>query len=430
MRKQKNNKSIFVSIASYRDPQILSTIIDCIRQAENPKKIFFGICLQDTKDMFDKLRSLRRKLKLKMKIYHVDWRDSQGACWARYIIQKKLYRQQEFYLQLDSHHRFLEQWDSVLKDIYYKKQKEGIKKPIIGGYCPGYHNNSCDSGAIQISCMDKFTKDGDLVFKPMVINKKISQSTVPARFLSGHFLFCSGLFCKECEYDPNLYFRGEEITLSARAYTHGYSFFHPSTEIIWHYYLRTEENKHWNNHNNSNGFIIAHSTRDKKAKSRVRKLLGSESNDLRFANYGLGNEKTLHDYELYAGLNFKEKLIHSYAYNVRNDSPFAYCMNETEWSNMMVNKLVVVNIDKEVVNSFNSDLQNIILCVENLKGKLLYRIDIEPHQIPALLKDDLVWRGEIGVEDIPAKAIVIPVYKGGRFGNRLSNNRVNHYDVE
>lgn len=431
--KRKRRNTIFVSIASYRDPDIIKTIIDCINKAENPKSVFFGICLQDNKETYNILRGLRRKYKINMKIEFFDWRDSQGACWARYIIQKKLFNNQDYYLQLDSHHRFIEQWDAVLLDMLKKKQSEGFKKPIIGGYCPGFNaeNNTCENVIIQISSFDLFSHDGDMVFKPMVINEEIKGSScIPARFLSGHFIFTIGQFCKDCIYDPNLYFRGEEITLSARAFTNGYDFFHPNMPIIWHFYIRSEDQKHWDNHKNNNGFIIGHNIRDKKAKERVRKLLGSEKNNINFGVYGLGSERSLHDYELYCGLDFKTQRVHRYANNIMSNAPFAYTMSEQEWDNMLMKKLIVLKIDKKIVKEITPNLESLIICIENHKKKLLYRSDIKQNEVIELLKNNLEYKKVVGIEEVPSQAVVIPYYRDKKFGNRFINNQLNYYDTE
>ena len=42
------NKKIFVSIASYKDFDVINTIIDCFDKANNPNDVFVGLCLQDT----------------------------------------------------------------------------------------------------------------------------------------------------------------------------------------------------------------------------------------------------------------------------------------------------------------------------------------------------------------------------------------------
>jgi hypothetical protein len=40
------NGKIFIQIASYRDPQLIPTIKDCIEKAKNPKKLVFSIAWQ------------------------------------------------------------------------------------------------------------------------------------------------------------------------------------------------------------------------------------------------------------------------------------------------------------------------------------------------------------------------------------------------
>ena len=39
-------ETIFISIASYRDPELIPTIQDCITNSKNPDRLRFGICWQ------------------------------------------------------------------------------------------------------------------------------------------------------------------------------------------------------------------------------------------------------------------------------------------------------------------------------------------------------------------------------------------------
>ena len=49
-------KSIFVQIASYRDPQLIPTIKDCLENAKNPKNLVFSIAWQHAEeDLWDNL---------------------------------------------------------------------------------------------------------------------------------------------------------------------------------------------------------------------------------------------------------------------------------------------------------------------------------------------------------------------------------------
>jgi len=48
--------TIFIQIASYRDPELVSTIKDCILKAKYPNLLSFGICWQHAKeDIWDTL---------------------------------------------------------------------------------------------------------------------------------------------------------------------------------------------------------------------------------------------------------------------------------------------------------------------------------------------------------------------------------------
>ena len=100
-----NNNLIFVSIAAYRDPQLLPTVRDCIRKAGNPAQFRFGICWQrDTEDP-----SLPFGDDPRFRVFEVNWRESKGACWARAEIMK-LWQGEDWFLQVDSHCRFAEAW--------------------------------------------------------------------------------------------------------------------------------------------------------------------------------------------------------------------------------------------------------------------------------------------------------------------------------
>ena len=47
---------IFIQIASYRDPQLIPTIKDCLSNAKHPENLVFGICRQyHPEDGFDDL---------------------------------------------------------------------------------------------------------------------------------------------------------------------------------------------------------------------------------------------------------------------------------------------------------------------------------------------------------------------------------------
>ena len=125
--KSANNK-IFISIASYRDPQLLLTLRDCIAKAKHPENLVFSICWQ--KDENDSLEEFSQDKRFK--IIPIPYKESKGTCWARSRIQDN-YTNEKYYLQLDSHHRFVEHWDEKCINMIKQLQKKGHKKPLLTG---------------------------------------------------------------------------------------------------------------------------------------------------------------------------------------------------------------------------------------------------------------------------------------------------------
>ena len=99
----KKNK-IFVQIASYRDPELLPTLKDCIEKAKFPKNLVFSIAWQHSpEDTWDTLSAYTKDKRFK--IIDIPHLESEGVCWARHKLQQN-YNNEEYTLQLDSHHRF------------------------------------------------------------------------------------------------------------------------------------------------------------------------------------------------------------------------------------------------------------------------------------------------------------------------------------
>ena len=72
----------------------------------------------------------------------------------------------------------------------------------------------------------------------MMIGWEKEKNPVPSRFLSAHFIFTDGIFNRDVQYDPSLYFHGEEITMAVRAFTWGYDLLAPHKVVCWHHYGR------------------------------------------------------------------------------------------------------------------------------------------------------------------------------------------------
>lgn len=182
-------KKIFVQIASFRDSQLLPTLDDLFDKADEPDNLRVCICWQhsedDEWDNLDKYQHDRR-----VKIIDVKAEESKGVCWARNLIQQE-YLFEDFTLQLDSHHRFVEGWDTELKNEILQLQLQGYKKPLLTGYITSFHPSlPKDEWAKEpwLMTFDRFTPDGVLFFAPSTIpNWEMKRTPVPARFYSAHF---------------------------------------------------------------------------------------------------------------------------------------------------------------------------------------------------------------------------------------------------
>lgn len=290
--------TIFVSIAAYRDPELVPTIEDCLRRARWPDQLRFGICWQHGADEPRPPRLGRGR----MRLLDVPWRESRGACWARAECMK-LYGGEDWFLQLDSHHRFAQDWDATLLD---QAEKSGSARPVLSTYAAAFDPAAPTPAADAATCMrfDRFTPEAiPLYLFGAMPGWERRTGPMRARFVSGHLLFAPGRFVEDVPYDPDLYFIGEEITLAIRAFTHGYDLFHPGAHVAWHEYTRKLRPKHWDDHVTAMGAETPWHARDSVSLAKVRRFL--EAPEL--GRFGCGELRSFADYEAYAGLVFRRR---------------------------------------------------------------------------------------------------------------------------
>ncbi|MGB1531124.1 MAG: GlcNAc-transferase family protein [Gammaproteobacteria bacterium] len=100
--------SIFISIASYQDPLLISTIFSAYNNAEKKEDLIFSICDQsDNGIKVDKITFANQ-----IHYEHVDPLFSKGPCWARHRAQS-FFNDEDFFLQIDSHTQFAPGWDII-----------------------------------------------------------------------------------------------------------------------------------------------------------------------------------------------------------------------------------------------------------------------------------------------------------------------------
>ena len=254
----------------------------------------------------------------------------------------KLWRGEEWYLQVDSHCRFAADWDIKLIE---GMRLTGSSKPILSTYASPFTPGGDEvlaEGPLQMA-FQGFTEDGIPHMKPFAIpNWESLTGPRRARFLSAGFLFTHGNIVRELGYDPDLYFLGEEIALTVRAFTSGYDLFHPHQTILWHDYGRPNALKHWGDHTEQNNVSRAWHELDSQSKKKVRRLLSGQPVE----SYGLGSVRTLQQYQDYAGLSFA--LRKAQDYTVRSEEP-PNPQAGPEWTGQIFSWMVRIEFDRSAL---------------------------------------------------------------------------------
>lgn len=294
------DQRIFVQVAAYRDPELLPTLRHCIANADQPQQLTFGICWQHAED--DSLAEFASMPQARVKDVHYSL--ARGTCWARSETQR-LYDGEEYTLQIDSHHRFAPGWDTTVKALMLEARRAGAKKPLLTSYLPPYEPGDADAdlgGAPLRLVFNGFSAEGPFKVMPVAMDGPQRRSRLErARFLSGHFLFTLGEFCREVPYDPRLYFFGEEPAMALRAFTHGYDLFHPRLRLLWHHYHRPSAPRHWSD--NRRWWL-----RNERSLQQYRRLVDPDgASDL--GSFGLGTTRSLADYEAYAGIALSARKV-------------------------------------------------------------------------------------------------------------------------
>jgi glycosyltransferase involved in cell wall biosynthesis len=306
--------TILLHLPAYRDPELIPTIKDALEKAKYPKRVHFGICRQyHPDDKFDDLTEYKKDKRFK--IYECLYTEAKGLPWARAIINEQLLTDEDYVCQLDSHHRFEQDWDETLIQMHLDLEAKGYK-PIIAGYSPLYNpmtdpiGRSMEPWQSQFVCFYPF---GTIFIRPGLLHGYQNMTEPPmARFLCGHFDFARSEWAREIKHDPDIYFSGEEINLTVRSYTHGYDFFHPHKIIVWHSTMR-EERSGMLKWDDDYKVGVNFDQKNNYGRKKIRCLFRVEQDDtVDLTGYDLGTVRTLRDYEKYAGIHFEKKAVQKY----------------------------------------------------------------------------------------------------------------------
>ena len=305
---------IFVSIASYTDPELPRTLRDCLDNARWPDDLRFGICWQGDPAVpvaLDAFRADRRFLFDDCSIAQ-----SEGGPWARSRAQR-LWSGEEFTLQIDSHMKFEPRWDerviAMLEALPGPKPLLTVNSPLFWWDDEGRLHRDTARG-VPTTRVNHWT--AAMGWAPWLdFGPRYRELPGRNRFISGGFVFTLGRWNEDVPQDPDHYYWGEEFSLTVRSFTSGYDLWAPREIVAWHMLHRHgPPRRHW-----EQGRHIV-DAKNAVAFERLRKLVYSAEAET-LGRYGLGAERTLHDYETYAGFDFPNKRAHPDVFTGRPPDP-------------------------------------------------------------------------------------------------------------
>lgn len=287
------DKTIFVSIPSYRDPECQYTIVDLFQKAKHPKRVRVGVCWQvnraeDSQCFLLDLEHLRQSGQLRESEMHHS--KARGPCIARANIERELLDGEDFVFQLDSHYRMAQDWD---EELILQLSRCPSERAILTTYPSSYtlpddyKAGGPDTARLHsgidpvLLCAREFGASDGFI---RIAGKPCSQASIgatpsPALFWAAGFVFAPSAAVREVPYDPHLedLFFGEESAMAARLWTSGWDFYSPTKVIGYHLWTR----KHRPVFREHAG--EAQEQREKNSQLRVRSLLavdGDASMDL------------------------------------------------------------------------------------------------------------------------------------------------------
>lgn len=240
---------IYVSIASYKDKELIDTVYSILRKAKNPERVFLSVFSQD--ELHPKLEHIFALFNVKDFSYQkVHFSEAKGVGYARSKTQEKLSLDFKYYMQIDSHTRFIQNWDEILISEY-KESQSFWKTPIIFSSYPmpyiyDKNGNEVISAKEEANIIDIQRVESFETYKADYHSKEIpNYGELHPHFCAG-FVFGLSQYILKIPYDSEIYFIGEEHTMSVRVFCHGISIIAPKRSYVYHHYYgeKTRE-KHW-----------------------------------------------------------------------------------------------------------------------------------------------------------------------------------------
>jgi len=317
--------TIFIGIASYRDPMCHETIERALTMARFPSRLRFGIVEQNVPidmDCFhvetpceqDPTQILCR-YKHQIKIHKVSAKFARGPTWGRHRADS-LFEGEYYALQIDAHMYFVKDWDADIVEQFESLRNDFA---ILSTYPTDFNSGTLDettgkslSKTTPIICETRIVNDNQMLkhqsAHEMKPPKDITKPILQVWWAAG-ISFSRGHRIVRVPYDCclSMLFDGEEASMAFRAWTNGYDFFTPHHSIVFHPYSRINQPPlFWENSETHPGDV-------QKSENRLRKIFGLEPRGDYFTHgierYGLGTKRDITQFWKIFGIDFGKNYV-------------------------------------------------------------------------------------------------------------------------
>ncbi len=231
------HNSILVSIASYKDVDVVNTIVDLYEKAQFPSRVWVGLFLQDTPEEISRICSFFSNFLFKgnIKIKTIPSEEAKGCGWARNVILKELYDNENYFMCVDSHSRFLKKWDSVYIDAYKNAPTNAVLSafPQPFDFYQTYEQYS-KKNITTIYTPDKLPLLNDFTYCQKTTTEKYEK----VMSISGANIFGNSRLVKAITLDDYSFVHNKEQEIySLLIYLYGLDIYAIPQNIVWHKYI-------------------------------------------------------------------------------------------------------------------------------------------------------------------------------------------------
>jgi [Skp1-protein]-hydroxyproline N-acetylglucosaminyltransferase len=275
----REDDSIFISLAAFREHLLGQTLRSAFQQAEYPDRIHVGVVVQNCfgldgyqcrtgMQVYGKNEKTGKDMAKisdappdpngieefctdpdfkhhcennQVRVIYQHETDALGPAVARYYASK-LWAGESYFMQMDAHLEFAPHWDTFYIDEV--KAAKNFPKAVLSTYPPGFQQFGEYKGGTKGHrlCFCEFSTN--MVERHIIrINTNgayVGGEPRPTQiaFIAAGFFFARAEFLTDVPFDPYLpwCFMGEEIALSMRAWTAGWDIYAPRTNMIAHQY--------------------------------------------------------------------------------------------------------------------------------------------------------------------------------------------------